>query len=147
VGAFCIRTYPNGLAFFNPFVGGPDQATRYVADSNIDWGQAWRDAGRTARRAGITHLRVAAFSFDNVQRFFEGVTIEPVPVPWTAQLPNQQLIPQPGWYAISASLLPGQYFQPQYRDYFAEFARRKPYAVAGGSIFIYRIPSPDDTTQ
>jgi len=31
--------YPNYLAFFNVFAGGPAQGPRYLLDSNIDWGQ------------------------------------------------------------------------------------------------------------
>ena len=31
--------YPNNLAFFNRAVGGPSNGFRYLADSNLDWGQ------------------------------------------------------------------------------------------------------------
>ncbi len=30
---------PDYLAYFSPVAGGPDQAPRYLVDSNIDWGQ------------------------------------------------------------------------------------------------------------
>ena len=33
---------PHQLAYFNEFVGGPDQGYRYLSDSNIDWGQDLR---------------------------------------------------------------------------------------------------------
>ena len=34
-----LRISPHQLAYFNEFVGGPDQGYRYLSDSNIDWGQ------------------------------------------------------------------------------------------------------------
>jgi len=37
-----LRITPHQLAYFNEFVGGPDQGYRYLSDSNIDWGQDLR---------------------------------------------------------------------------------------------------------
>jgi hypothetical protein len=37
-----LRITPHQLAYFNEFVGGPDQGYRYLGDSNIDWGQDLR---------------------------------------------------------------------------------------------------------
>jgi len=34
-----VRIYPDYLAFFNTVSGGPGNGPRYLADSNIDWGQ------------------------------------------------------------------------------------------------------------
>jgi hypothetical protein len=34
-----LRISPHQLAYFNEFVGGPNQGYRYLSDSNIDWGQ------------------------------------------------------------------------------------------------------------
>ena len=45
-----LTSFPNYLPFANIAFGGPDQTTRYVLDSNADWGQAapqlktWLDA-------------------------------------------------------------------------------------------------------
>jgi len=37
LGNFLI--YPHYLSYFNEFIGGPDNGHKYLADSNIDWGQ------------------------------------------------------------------------------------------------------------
>ena len=37
-----VRAAPHQLAYFNEIVGGPDQGYRYLADSNLDWGQDLR---------------------------------------------------------------------------------------------------------
>ena len=34
-----LRMAPHQLAYFNEFVGGPEQGYRYLSDSNLDWGQ------------------------------------------------------------------------------------------------------------
>lgn len=34
-----IRITPHYLAYFNEFIGGPQNGYKYLADSNIDWGQ------------------------------------------------------------------------------------------------------------
>ena len=53
--------YPNNLAFFNRAVGGQSNGFRYLADSNLDWGQdlkplkAWMDRNR------VTHINLAYF--------------------------------------------------------------------------------------
>ena len=34
-----LRIAPHQLAYFNEFVGGPEQGYHYLSDSNLDWGQ------------------------------------------------------------------------------------------------------------
>jgi 4-amino-4-deoxy-L-arabinose transferase-like glycosyltransferase len=36
-----LKIQPHYLAFVNEFVGGPKNAYKYYADSNLDWGQNW----------------------------------------------------------------------------------------------------------
>ncbi len=36
------RVFPNELAYFNALVGGPSNGYRYLADSNVEWGQSAR---------------------------------------------------------------------------------------------------------
>ncbi|MDZ4799754.1 MAG: glycosyltransferase family 39 protein [Bryobacteraceae bacterium] len=133
------RVYPYGIAYFNPWAGKPENALQYLADSNIDWGQSLSEVGRYARSHNIEKLHLAYFGFDKAERYFDPGQIVPLAAPWDGKSEVERLVPEKGWYAISATLLPGHLFFPRYRDYFAEFLRRKPEAVAGGSIFIYRI--------
>jgi hypothetical protein len=35
-----VRIAPDHLAYFNAFVGGPENGHRYLLDSNLDWGQS-----------------------------------------------------------------------------------------------------------
>lgn len=52
-------------------------------------------------------------------------------------------MPSPGYYAVSATLLPGHFFAPEYRDYFRFFRDRRPFAKAGYSIFLYYVGASD----
>lgn len=36
-----IFIHPHYIAYFNEFIGGPRNGYKYLADSNIDWGQDW----------------------------------------------------------------------------------------------------------
>jgi hypothetical protein len=63
-----------------------------------------------------------------------------LPPPWDDSLVQGTRAPiMPGVYAVSVSLLTGQFFQPKYRDFFAYFRGLKPFARAGNSIYIYRV--------
>lgn len=36
-----VKTHPHYLAYVNESIGGPNNAWKYYADSNLDWGQNW----------------------------------------------------------------------------------------------------------
>jgi hypothetical protein len=42
--ASSLHVYPNYISFSNEFWGGPSNTYRYLADSNVDWGQAMKEA-------------------------------------------------------------------------------------------------------
>ena len=135
-----VRAYPHGISYFNPYAGPPQHALRYLADSNIDWGQALPEAADFVRRRKIPKLRLSYFGFDKADRYFEPGVIELIAPPWSQQLvQSERLQPEPGWYAISATLLPGHFFAPEYQHFYADFWNRRPVATPGGSIFIYRV--------
>lgn len=41
-----LSIYPHYLAYFNQFIGGPKNGYKYLADSNLDFGQDWETAQR-----------------------------------------------------------------------------------------------------
>jgi hypothetical protein len=140
LAASSIRAYPNGLSYFNAYAGPPEQRIRLLNDSNVDWGQALPELARAARRHRIENLRIAYFGFDKPERYFRPGGFEHIPLPWSNEGTTAlRLEPRPGWYAISAPLLPGQLFRPRHREFFAAFQHLKPYDVPGGSILLYRI--------
>jgi hypothetical protein len=139
------RIYPHGIAFFNLAAGGPGAGIRYLVDSNLDWGQGLGDLQRWARAHGAGPVRLSYFGSDMMYRYFRGNEVEPIPPPWADSLAKgrTQLVPEPGhYYAISPTLLPGHFFAPKYRDYYAAFRAMTPVARPGYSIFVYRVDPP-----
>jgi hypothetical protein len=132
--------YPHGMSFMNAWTGGAGNGLRYLADSNLDWGQGLPDLAEYVKEQNIPMFRLSYFGTDNPFRFFPEDRLELVAPPWADSLVNsRQLVPQPGYYAISASLLPGQFFEPKYRDYFAAFRRMQPVAKVADSIYMYKV--------
>jgi hypothetical protein len=55
------RVYPHTLTFFNQFVGGPRNGYKYLADSNIDWGQGLKLLKQWMDRQGVSQIGLAYF--------------------------------------------------------------------------------------
>ena len=132
--------YPQGIAYFNEWVGGPSQGWKYLVDSNLDWGQNLPELANYIRENRVKKLRLYYFGFDKLHRYGLQDKVEVKAPPWGPALVSEtRLRPEPGIYAISATLLPGHFFPPEYRDYFQWFREREPIARAGYSIFIYEV--------
>lgn len=131
--------YPHGISFFNAWVGGPGQGVNYLVDSNLDWGQDLPALKKWVVRNQVSDLRLTYFGMDTAWRYFRDGQIIADPPPWGKELAagRTELAPKPGIYAISASVLPGHYFAPEYRDFYRHFRHRTPTARAGYSIYIY----------
>ena len=134
------RTYPHGIAYFNQWAGGPANGLRYLADSNLDWGQSLGEVARYCRGNGIPKINISYWGWDRPLRYFRPDEFETLMAPWEKSYVNGQVYqPAPGYYAISSQFLPGYVFAEDYHDYFQVFRERKPIAQAGYSIYIYRI--------
>jgi hypothetical protein len=147
LGASLLATafnFPNGIGYFNATSGGTSNGLRYLADSNLDWGQDLPALRRWMDSAKPPKIKLYYFGNDNPFRFFNDNEIEPQAPPWGPDLvKSDRLIPEPGYYAVSANLLPGHAFDRRFRDYFKSFRDSTPLAIAGTSIYLYRIqPNP-----
>lgn len=138
-----LSIYPHGISFFNLWTGGPRNGLRYLADSNLDWGQGLPDLARYVKANKIRHFRLAYFGADNAWNYFDTETMEPLAPPWEEKwIRGTELALEPGIYAISATLLPGHYFGPKYRRYFSAFWNLRPEGIVAYSIYVYRV-KPD----
>jgi hypothetical protein len=136
--------FPNYIAFFNSLAGGSDVGIRYLSDSNLDWGQDLPSLANYLESHPIPKLHLAYFGNDNPYAYLAEERIIQIAPPWNESLVSGPRInPEPGYYAISATLLTGQLFQPRFRDYYQAFRESTPIAKAGYSIFIYQVrPGP-----
>ncbi len=136
------RVYPFGISFFNIAAGGPAAGYRYLVDSNLDWGQGLGELERWARANRVIPIGLSYFGGDMTFRYFQDNEVDVLPPPWTDKLAKgrTQLIPEAGhYYAISPTLLPGHFFAPKYRDYYARFRAMTPVARPGYSMFVYHV--------
>jgi len=144
--------YPHCLSYFNELAGGPIHGHNHLVDSNIDWGQDilylkdWVDLHPEA-----SPLRLACFSmFDPTAAGVNFTAPNPLRASFDGRklIPEDELGPSPGWYAVSVSVLRGLEF-PLYDGRggrissgdgaFTYFQHFEPVARAGYSIYIYHI--------
>ncbi len=131
------RVYPHDLAFFNSFIGGPQNGYKYLADSNVDWGQDLKGLKRWMDEQGVSQVNLAYFgptppSYYGIQNVY-------LPGSMNASRLKEKFSPPqlPGYVAISTMVLDGVYLSNTARAYYAPFADRKPIADIGYSIRVY----------
>ena len=136
-----LRIAPHYLAYFNELAGGTDNGWRFLADSNTDWGQAYKDLARFQAEQGVGTVQLSAFIFYDPAVY--GVDYTPL-TPLRGDTPAifpSRLNPPPGDYVISATTLAGiPLVDPEMYDW---FRKRAPNAKIGQVLFYYHIPEPD----
>jgi hypothetical protein len=106
-----LSVYPNSHSYFNELVGGPESGWKYLHNSNVDWGQDltylkwWLD-----ERPEISQIGVAPFPWVRPRKLgFNSFEPNLWPVRDSQQeLAEDQVGPQPGWFAISVCHLVGE---------------------------------------
>jgi hypothetical protein len=135
-----VHAWPHGISYFNEWVGGPAEGWRYLADSNVDWGQNLPDLGTYLRRNRIERVRTFLFGYDNPFHYLKPGSLEPQTLPAADNSAlERRYRPAPGVYAVSVNFLAGFLFPRGYEDYLAYFRGRVPDARAGYSILIYDV--------
>jgi hypothetical protein len=123
-----MSIYPHYLAFFNKPSGGPMAGTRYLLDSNLDWGQDLLKLARFLKERQIPYACVSLFTNSAPQDYpfkFDGVPLNAGEEVWrTADC----------LVAVSATELYGVYGKP---DQFLWLRQRKEDERIGYSIFVY----------
>lgn len=112
LAAGALRTFPWEISYFNELASGPAGGYRYLADSNVDWGQA----GQVRESYLAAHPDVHA------------------------RAPGARFSPPPGRYLVGASALDGVGVGDVYA--YEWFRHRQPDgALAGGSQLIFDAPA------
>jgi hypothetical protein len=140
-----VTTFPHYLAYFNELVGGPGGGYRVLVDSNLDWGQDLIGLREYMARENIASVKLSYLGTADPCAY--GIAYEPLPGfpyhQWQSEsVPETLANPLDGVYAISATNLQGLRFKNH--DLYAGFRKRKPDAIIGYSIFIYRISKSED---
>jgi hypothetical protein len=125
------------LAYFNAIAGGPDGGHRWLADSNLDWGQDLPRLARWMREQGIGHVQLGYFGADDPHRY--GIDTDDLPVwPHTHREMHPPAEPFRGTVVVSPNLALG-YLWPPGRSPYERLRGRTPDARAG-VFLVYRLP-------
>ena len=131
-----LRIAPHYLPYFNELAGGPENGWRYLADSNTDWGQAYKVLAEHQMTRELGRVHLSAFTFYDPAAY--GVDYSPI-APMTGATPvlSRRFNPAAGMYAISATTLAG--VPLPYPPTFDWFRHREPFAKVGHAMFLYEV--------
>ena len=124
-----LSTFPNYIPFFNELAGGAGRGPDILDDSNVDWGQALKQAAVYVRENGIQNVAVCSFSpFDNPPHY--GLPPNLLPPEMMERVLYKS--PAPGTYIISAHYVARmKMVDPAWRSY-------RPVERIGESLWVYR---------
>jgi len=128
--------YPDYLAFFNVFAGGPSNGDKWLVDSNLDWGQDLKGLKRWMDKRSVNHINLCYFGTADPAYYGINCTYLPGSEPFYRQnlIQGPKL---PGYVAISATNLRGVYFSEAGRALYRPFLDMQPVTVIGHSIKVY----------
>ncbi|HVF71361.1 MAG TPA: glycosyltransferase family 39 protein [Chthoniobacterales bacterium] len=138
VGVEAVRAYPNHMSYLNQFASSRPHWW-YLSDSNVEWGDDVKLLGDWLRARGETRVRALLLG--------GFVTLDFYGVNYVDALSNSS--PVPRYTALGASFLNGSTVPPYAVDgkpvadnirvnTFDSYRHRKPEAIIGGSIYVYR---------
>ncbi len=126
--------YPNYIPFFNLLAGGSKGGLRLLSDSNLDWGQDLPLLAKWQRDHPAEYLYLAYFG--STDPAYYGIRYVNLQMGYQPGPPMQSPA-RPGVLAISATTLQGPYCG----QYWATLWRQKPFAILGGSIYLFHFPA------
>jgi 4-amino-4-deoxy-L-arabinose transferase-like glycosyltransferase len=124
-----LSAFPNYIPYFNELAGGAGRGPDILDDSNVDWGQALKQAAAYVRENGIQNVALCSFSpFDNPPHY--GLPPNVLPPEMMERVLYKS--PAPGTYIISAHYVARmKTVDPAWRSY-------QPVERIGESLWVYR---------
>jgi len=132
-----FRIAPHQLAYFNEFVGGPEQGYRYLSDSNLDWGQDLKGVKAYMDKENLPIIYLSYFG--TAPPSYYGIRYQYVPGAWPLEWPPPtDKVPDTAPRKVLAiSVYNLQDVSTAYYPLFRWLWTRKPITKIGYSIFIY----------
>lgn len=136
-----VRAYPNYIPYLNQIASGRPSWT-YLSDSNIEWGDDTGALAAYLKAKGETRVR-AAFLGGSVVLPLYGVEYVDLLSPPEVNLADTRYVAL-GASFLNGSTVPGwsegsgRETELQRQNYFARYRDRKPEAVFGNSIYLFR---------
>lgn len=133
------RNHPHHLAYFNELAGGRAGGARWLADSNLDWGQDLAGLAAELRARGNPVVVLSYFGSDDPGarglRYVPLASVSNVERPGNAALEKGA----PLLLAVSQTNRAAVYYRD--KSLFAWLADKTPVASPGGSLFLYDLTS------
>lgn len=135
-----FKTHPHHLAYFNELAAGPEGGRRWLADSNLDWGQDLPALARELKARGNPAIYFSYFGAGDPSLY--GIRYLPVGFVSNVDRRDGVALPDPRGQvllAVSATNLVGVYYRD--KAAFAWLGERRPCFSAGHSILLYDLSS------
>ncbi len=150
-----VRVFPHYLPYCNELIGGPANGYKWIAESNLDWGQDLKGLATYLKEKGIERIPLAYFGSADARYY--GIDYDYLPsVGLQPNEPGQQWwyerargqsdrdVRRPGLMAVSVSLIQRtRWIGTLFGDTYSWLEEFEPIDTIGHSIHIYEIP-PDD---
>ena len=132
-----VRIAPHQLAYFNEFVGGPDQGYRYLSDSNVDWGQDLKGVKAYMDKENLPIIYLSYFG--TAPPSYYGIRYRYVPGAWALEWPPplDKFPADADRKILAISVTNLQDVASPYDPLFRWLWFRRPIAKIGYSIFVY----------
>jgi len=137
-----VRAYPNYIPYMNQLAsGGPHW--QYLSDSNVEWGDDIGGLAEYLKARGETRVRAALLGGRVILPLY-GVEFDDLLAPPGTVLPETNYVALGASY-LNGSTVPGwgqgsgRETIEQQHQFFAAYRARRPEAVIGNSIYLYRV--------
>jgi hypothetical protein len=138
--ASSLHAYPNYIPYANELFGGPSNAYRILADSNVDWGQGLVETRKYLTEPQAQNCWFAYFGDVVVDPTDYGVHCKRLPTGFDqiAAIPAPALPPHvEGPVLISTTELAGVYWRARWANPYRKFQHLRPDAIIGNSILVF----------
>jgi hypothetical protein len=123
--ATSLHAFPNYISYANEAWGGPSRAYRQLSDSNTDWGQALKQAGRYATTSQTPCWILSPYP---IPLAYNGVLCRDLRVEPSARIQGRVLVSSTAWSGVLAHEFGYDPGEP--------FRSRTPSATIGGSALL-----------
>lgn len=142
--------YPHTLAFFNLAAGGSAHGPKWLADSNLDWGQGLKSLKTWMTRHGVEHVNFAYFGTIDPRNYGVSYTGLPTQPEFEGSEPPRL----PGYVVVSPTVQALAAREPRLELFYAGLEKQEPVAVVGHALRIYwveewplpALPPPEEET-
>ena len=147
-----LNVSPNYLSFVNLIGGGHKNGWKDLADSNYDWGQDLRNLKKWSEANGNPEIKLSYFGNDDPTEIGLNYILIPSIKPYYFSPlrieENISKIYLKGYFAISTNHLVGMFLEEHHLGFnpYEYFKEKKPVALAGDSIRIYKEDNPTSLT-